>query len=216
MSLYDFVAIFTHRKKLIWTVLGGTLLLSLALYRVQPKVYDVSVLLSVTRTASEKTTEYQYDQWYRLQADERMAETLARYFETSEARRSLALVADLLPSERTSFLQKRVKATRLSSQLVEVRLVARTERGGQQLGEAVPALANRYIEELNGFTQDRTWFQVVSPPPLLEDARYTWREMVLAGGAFGVLLAFWMALFDHALAPRARHIQLTDPTKPLP
>ncbi len=210
MTLPEFIAIFRLRRKLILTLFFGVLLLSLAVYRLQPRSYDASLLLSISRTSLQETGEYRYDQWYRLQADERFADTLVRYFGTDEAHRSLAQEAGLGQSDQSFFLRQNIKATRLSSQLIEVRLLTRTERGAERAGTAVVTLANRYAEELNRKPNDENWFVVIGTPALVADARLNWQTVLLTGAILGALVAFWTALFDHALSPAARQVRLTD------
>lgn len=212
MTLPEFIAIFTLRRKLIFTLFFGALLFSLAVYRLQPKSYDASLLLSISRTSTQETGEYRFDQWYRLQADERFADTLVRYFGTDEARRSLSQEAGLGQSEQSFFLHQKIKATRLSSQLIEIHLLTRTERGAEHVGSAVVTLANRYAEELNRKPNDENWFVVIGTPALIKDARFSWQTVLLIGAILGALAAFWMALFDHALSTDARQLRLTDQT----
>lgn len=200
MTLIDFIAIFTVRRKLLFAIVVGILLLSLALYRLQIKSYEASLLLSVTRLAVQESSDYHYDQLYRLQADERFADTLVRFLESGEAGRSLKEAGDLTGGEAILFSRKGVRATRLSSQLIEVRYRVRSERAGKRLGDAIVTLSNQYTEELNETAHDPAWFLVIGTPALLSDARFTWKEMFLGGVFFGLLVAFWTALLDHALS----------------
>lgn len=199
MPLTDFLDIFVSRRKLCLTLLGGCVLLSLAWYRLQVQSYHVSVLLSVTRTATETTTEYRYDQLYRLQADERFADTVVRYLVTDQARRDLANRAGLSRDESAYFLRRAPEAIRLSSQLIQTTLPARTLRGGERLAAALPETLNRYTAELNASADDPQWFTLIASEPVIEDARVSWRLALLGGFLGGLFLAFWTALLQHAL-----------------
>ena len=90
MTFTELVALFDREKRLFIGTLGVAIILLLLAYQFQPVGYTSELLLSVTRTSVATTTEYAYDHFYRLQADERMAESISEYLQSETGKRDVA------------------------------------------------------------------------------------------------------------------------------
>lgn len=194
MELRDFLQIFIRRRSLMAWIIAAAIVIGFLSYRLQTQWYEGTVLLSVTRQAAEATPEYQYDQAYRLQADERMADTLARYLESEVGRRDTARQVPFAGVRETEFIESKISALRLSSNLVQVNFVAMTPTEAEQIAEAFAETGERYVASLNEQAGNRNWFTLVASDPYAKDGRYT--LLVALGVAFvlGAIVAFWTVL----------------------
>ncbi|MEI9966798.1 MAG: hypothetical protein WDN67_04160 [Candidatus Moraniibacteriota bacterium] len=104
--------------------LGGVFLLGLALgllvFLFQPVRFQGSLLLNIGRSVSAQAPvsgEYTYDDFYRLQADERFADTVVRWLQSPR-------IIEDINHEFAAHMEgpgaKSFHASRLSSQVVEV------------------------------------------------------------------------------------------------
>jgi hypothetical protein len=143
MELREFVNIFVDRKKLFFGVFLGFILVGLAMYRFQPGRYEAALLLNVSRTGYEKTDAYRYDQFYRLQADERFADTVVRWMAAPSVREEMISLGAPEPVVVT------LSAKRLSSQMIDVRYSASSSERIRECERD-----NRFrVEQGNGETQ---------------------------------------------------------------
>lgn len=194
MELRDFLQIFIHRQSLIAGIIGIALVIGFLGYRLQTQWYEGVALLSVTRQAAEATPEYQYDHSYRLQADERMADTLARYLESEIGRRDTARRVPLTGIHETEFIESRVSALRLSSNLVQVSYAATTPTEAERIAEAFLETGERYVTSLNEQAGNRNWFTLVASDPYTKDGRFTLPIALGVALVLGAIVAFWTVL----------------------
>lgn len=194
MELRAFLELFLHRRQLILGLVALTVFLGFLAYRLQTQWYESEVLLSVTRQGSETTPEYQYDQYYRLQADERMADTVARYLETSIARRETARRALLSSVRERQFVVNKVTALRLSPSLIRVNYRAATPTEAERIASALAETGERHVASLNEQAANRNWFTLVSSEAFSKDGRFSLPTAIGIGVFAGLFVSFWTVL----------------------
>lgn len=194
MELRDFIQLFVRRRSLIAWIMGAAVVIGFLGYRLQTQWYEGVVLLSVTRQAAEITAEYQYDHSYRLQADERMADTLARYLESEIGRRDTARQVPFTGIRETEFIESQVSALRLSPSIVQVSYTAMTPTEAESIAEAFFETGERYVASLNEQAGNRNWFTLVSSDPYAKDGRYTLLVALGVALVLGAITAFWTVL----------------------
>lgn len=194
MELRAFLNLFIRERNLVLTIVGVALLFGFLSYRLQEQWYVGEMLLSVTRQGSEATAEYQYDQFYHLQADERMADTVARYLETATGRHETAQRAQLSDEREHEYVQSDMTALRLSSNLVKVSYRAMTPIEVKRIADALGETGEQYIASLNERAASRNWFTLVASEPVARDGRFTLPVALAIGVLAGVFVAFWTVL----------------------
>lgn len=200
MDIREYWEVLQKNARLFWAVVLGIWLLSLLWLVLQPVRYQGTLLLNVGRNAAEKTAEYEYDSFYRLQADERFADTVVRWLANPR------IVSDILAAAGSSAelyseksLTEQFQAKRLSSQMVEVRFTASTREAIARYSEAIKETTQKYTESLNA-TQTN-WFRIVGSEPVIRDARTpAWPFLVLSF-LVALFISFWVVLIKHYLAP---------------
>jgi hypothetical protein len=188
MELREFANIFVDRKKLFFGVFLGFIMVGLVAYRLQPERYEAALLLNVSRTGYEKTDAYRYDQFYRLQADERFADTVVRWMAAPSVR------AEMVSLGAPESVVATLSAKRLSSQMIDVRYSAPNRKGFGNVKPAIVSALNKETEKLNAEAKDPNWFTVVSGDPVVSDARVPLRIAFGGGVASGLFFAFWTVL----------------------
>lgn len=196
MDIREYWSILQKDIRFFATVVAGLWLLSLIWFALQPVSYSGTLLLNVGRTASEQPTEYSYDNFYRLQADERFADTLVRWLANPRVVSDIMVLAGTTPelySEKA--LSRSFQAKRLSSQVVEVRYSASTRDAVYRYAEAIVTTTQKYTEGLNG-TQVN-WFRVSGSDPIVRDARVAAFPFLLLSFLLSLFIAFWAVFLKH-------------------
>lgn len=200
MDVREYWEVLQKNTRLFWSVVLGLWLLSALWLSLQPVRYQGILLLNVGRSAAEPTAEYEYDSFYRLQADERFADTLVRWLANPR------IVSDILAASGTSAdlyseqaLTRQFQAERLSSQVVEVRFTANTREALARYSQALIETTQKYTESLNA-TQSN-WFRVVGSEPVIRDARLPAWPFLALSFLVALFVAFWAVLFKHYFAP---------------
>jgi hypothetical protein len=196
MDIKEYIAIFQAEKKFFWLAVLALWLGAGLWQAAQPAAYQATLLLNVGRTAAPVATEYTYDNFYRLQADERFGDTLVRWLQNPR------IVSDILESAGVTgdhYSQKELgnifTAKRLSSQVVEVTFSATDRNTLPRYAEGIKEVTGQYTSALSG--GETNWFRVVGSDPVIRDARIpAWPFLIVA--FFGALfIAFWITLGKH-------------------
>ncbi|NTW13597.1 MAG: hypothetical protein HGA31_01010 [Candidatus Moranbacteria bacterium] len=189
MEFRDFCMIFVRQWKLFFSVLSGFIFLSLVAFLFQPSRFETSLTLNVSRSGTRTTSDYAYDQFYRLQADERFADTVVRWLAAPSVRSDIRSTAVVSQSVADSIVAKR-----LSSQMIAVTYFSRDRAGFGDMARAVPDMLNAETAKLNALSNDTDWFVVMSDAPVLRDARISAKIMIPFGAALGMFFGFWAVL----------------------
>lgn len=188
MELREFIAIFIDQKKLFFGVFIGCIVVGLAAFRFQPERYEAALLLNVSRTGYEITNAYRYDQFYRLQADERFADTVVRWVTAPSVR------AEMISLGAPRRVIVSLTAKRLSSQMIDVRYFAPSIEECGNAKNAIVSALNKEAEKLNTEAGDPNWFTIIADEPVVSDARMPLRIALGGGMVAGLFLAFWAVL----------------------
>lgn len=189
MELREFVGVFVKDRKVFFGIILGCVVLGMLVFRFQPERYQATVSLNVTRGGAVETVDYRYDQFYRLQADERFADTVVRWIAAPAVKGDIDAEAGV-PDGAIRDLE----VVRLSSQMIEVTYTASSPAAFGKYAAAIAKVINRESASLNESAKAQDWFIVVSGDPAVGDARIGFWPMA-AGSLFaGVFLAFWTVL----------------------
>lgn len=190
MELKEFLAIYRKRANLFGAVMLAALACGALFYFFQPVRYRSAVLLNVTRTGQAKTADYQFDDFYRLQADERFADTIVRWL---ESQRFQADLQKKVATERVFSLS----AKRLSSQTIAVDVFSAEPVTTERLALAIEPIVNDEAAKLNQWQQKENWFRVAADAPLTGREMWRWEKILLLTLGLGIFTAFWLVLIRH-------------------
>lgn len=197
MELRFFFSLFFQRRRFVVGALLVGVVLGAVSYRLQDQWYRGEVLLSIARTGSDATPDYRYDQWYRLQADEMMAETVASLLETKRSGQSIAERAKLSGESAHYFLEGEVEAYLLSAELIRVLYRSRTVSEAERISAALLGFSEAYVTGLNERSRDTNWFILLPSGTLIEDGRFSFWRGILGGLLVGLAVAFAGVLVAH-------------------
>jgi uncharacterized protein involved in exopolysaccharide biosynthesis len=164
----------------------------------QKPLSEATLLLNIGRSGIDQTSAYTYDSFYRLQADERFADTVVRWLASPRVVEDIYNEAHLNPEALgIRDLKKVFKAARLSSQMIEVTYGGPNEKLLGQLSQSVTTVLARYTADLNREDKEKNWFVVIGSEPVVRDGRVPSTTVLLLGLALGVFVAFWGVLIRY-------------------
>lgn len=198
MELRDYIAIFRERQRTFWMTVLVIAAVAVVWQQNQPVDYQATLLLNIGRAGAQDTADYTYDGFYRLQADERFADTVVRWLGSPRVVEDIYAAAGL---EAGGFGTRDLKnifgAKRLSSQVVEVAYADADTKKLGKMSEAAVAVLNRYAESLNQENSGQSRFVVIGGDPVIRDARISLPFAAAAGLALGIFIGFWATLLRH-------------------
>ncbi len=198
MELRDFVRIFTKQRPLLMSIVVASALLGWCVWWLQPLCVAADLTLNIARTGVQQTNDYRYDGFYRLQADERFADTVVRWLGSPRMVEDIALAAKARPISGAPWqFGPAFQAERLSSQVIRVIYRARTNDEAKRLAQGILARVNQETAALNGSAQDESWFVVRGEEPVVTDGRFVWPKALGIAFVLGLFVAFWTGLVRH-------------------
>ncbi len=184
MELREFFRLFVVRKKLFFGIIFVSIIGGIIFFFAQPQMYKTYLLLNITRNHVQNTTDYTYDDFYRLQADERFADTVVRWVGAPHVK-----IAVFGADSRVH-----LSAKRTSSQVVEVTYKTRTQEAAQEAASALLSVINQEAENLNDHQKKVGWFYVIGSDPVIVDVTHALQAVLLVVGFAGFFIAFWAVL----------------------
>lgn len=203
MELKELLLIFRRDFRFFANLTVGIFALGMLVILVWPLSYRTALSVNITRAGKQLTTDYKYDNFYRLQADERFADTVVRWL------KSPRVSADILNESGVSTIgltQRQLsgffKAERLSSQLIEIEFSTRETASAQKISGAVEKILNAQTEKLDVDQNEESWFKIVKDEPIIRLAKPDWLRLAVGLAMLAFFVGFWTTLGRHYLSKK--------------
>lgn len=205
MEMREYIGIFRRQAGVFWSITLFLVATAFVWQSHQPVVYQASLLLDIGRSGIAVTPDYTYDGFYRVQADERFADTVVRWLGDPRVVQDIYAEAGLKAENLgLKSLAGAFSAGRLSSEVIEVSYRGMNQRTLADLAPAVSRTLERYTRSLNVDRAEPGWFTIVGNEPVIRDARIALWPALGAGLVAGLVAAFWIVLLRHYFS-RERH-----------
>jgi capsular polysaccharide biosynthesis protein len=193
LELKELTGIFINYKRNFWLTVIVCLALGMIVFSLQPTKFETNLMLNVTRKGIQQTEEYRFDDFYRLQADERFADTAVRWLGAPQ------IMADVINEAGTGVkdFDGKFIAKRLSSQMIEVSYATKDSATAQKIAVATEKVLENQIKELDKDQKEETWFKLIFSQPITNAKKIPLVTVIFASLAIGIFLGFWSVLFKH-------------------
>ncbi len=204
MEIGEYIQILKNQKYFFAKIVLATIILAFAYFLLRPITYEASLVLNITRQGSQETSDYKFDDFYRLQADEKFAETVVQWLKSPRTVADIYADAGLQPKKLSMRqLAGSLHPEKLSSQIVSVAFLAPNEESAQKISRAIVNVIIKNTSELNKNQQENTWFEVMSHRPVIAMRDFDPLLILFFSFSGGVFLGFWAAMFRHYLKQQA-------------
>jgi len=198
MELKEYFKILKDNAKIFWGVVILVVAGSYAYFQLRPVSYLTSLALNISRQGKQETSEYKYDDFYRLQADEKFAETIVQWLQSPRTVTDIYAKAGIDTRQLTlRQLSKSLKAEKLSSQLVAVKFSAVNETAAQKISHSLVTVISENTENLNQKQNENTWFAIMAHEPIIAKNIFDPLNVLIVSLIVGIFVAFWSVLFRH-------------------
>jgi len=200
MELKEYCKILKENAKLFVFAVVLIVVGSFIYFALKPISYGVSLALNITRSGVQQTTDYRYDDFYRLQADEKFSETVVQWLKNPRTAMDIYAKAGI-DSDKMSLRQlaKIFVVEKLSAQIVSVSFSATSENSAKKIAEAVSEVVAINTESMNKNQNEDTWFAVVAQNPVIVRDEISPFIIFLASLAVGIFVGFWLVMLKHYL-----------------
>jgi len=200
MDLKEYIQIIKYGRGLFLAIIVFAVVFGFSYAYINSKFFETSLNLNITRIGSQQTPDFKYDDFYRLQADEKFAETVVEWLKSPRVVYDIYTEAGVSNKELSiKRLSKALRPEKLSSQIIEVNFAASDEKTAQKIAKAIIKIVSENTENLNKDQKENTWFQIIAKDPVIMKKTYE-KESVLAFSLLaGIFLGFWAVMIRHYL-----------------
>jgi len=200
MDLKEYVLIMRNNIQLFLGIIAIVMLAVFAYFVFRPVIYTTSLMLNVAREGTQETSDYKYDNFYRIQADEKFSETIVEWVASPAVEADIFYQAGIDTKKFTlNQLSKSFKAEKRSAQIVAVSFATPNLEQAKKLSGAISDVLTKNIQSLNSEKERNEWFRIVSHEPVIVRDSFDPKTVFLASLALGIFLAFWLVLSIHYL-----------------
>ncbi len=200
MDLKEYFQIIKNNARVFWAVVLAVAAGSFAYFFLRPEAYAASLTLNITRKGSQETADYKFDDFYRLQADEKFAETVVEWLKSPRAVSDIYANAGFKTDQLTlRQMAKSFRAEKLSSQIVSVSFAAADFDSAKKISRAIVENVLKNTGDLDKNQKEKTWFEIAAREPVIVKESFN-PALVLAFSLLaGIFLAFWAVMVIHYL-----------------
>ncbi|PIR73713.1 MAG: hypothetical protein COU40_01005 [Candidatus Moranbacteria bacterium CG10_big_fil_rev_8_21_14_0_10_35_21] len=177
---------------ILFLVLGGIFLAT------QKESFAISLTVNITRKGAQITTDYKFDDLYRLQADEKFAETIVGWLMSPIIAKDILDKAQI-KNDGISLrgLSRKFKAEKISSQIVAVNFSTANKDDAGRIAKAIIEELSDNTEKLNQLQQENNWFSLSINDPVIVKNIYSFKVVIPLMLILGIFFAFWVIMLVH-------------------
>ncbi len=200
MELKEYFAIIKNNLKLFLAIIILIIAGTFSYFVFRPISFSTSLVLNITRSGSQISEGYKYDNFYRLQADEKFAETIVQWLKSPRVAADINSEAGItVKNSSLRQLSKIFQAEKLSSQVVSVKFSESNKKTAEKVSLAVVKILEKNTAQLNEDQKENTWFEIKAHDPVIAENTFDPKIIFLASLAMGIFLGFWIVMLKHYL-----------------
>lgn len=199
IKIKDYFNILTRHKITILITVIICLVLSIIFSLVKPEEFEASVLLSIHRVNRQITSEFQYDNYYSIQAAEYVGNTVVGWLQTKAVITEIYKRAGLEKEFQETLLPlRKFRPKQISSHLVKVRITSNSPEKARKLSAALISVIQEKVKALELTPDNRNSFEIKADESIIDSKKYSPFLVapisIIAGLFLGIGLAF---LFEY-------------------
>lgn len=196
MRIKDYLSVIRKYKILILVTAFLCGIFALILSLIYPQSYDVQVLLAIHRVNREQTADFQYDNYYSIQAAEHLSNTVVSWLETPGIVLEIFKKADLESEIKDINVEvKKIRPKQISSHLVRVKLNHKNQEKAKKLASALVSVIDDRVQSIEQTADAKNSFEVKAEEPIIILRKYDPPLATLFGFIGGLFLGIGFAFF---------------------
>jgi len=159
----------------------------------ETKLYQASVTINLSREGQLEILDYQYDQFYRLQADEKFGKNVVSW--VGDPGLMAAIKESFIGFEKGSWSDiSRIKTKQLASSYIKVEFKSKTSQSAIVFGEALGRTLDKKTQQLNIQQAEKKWFKLIIDKTQVVKNDVNTFLVLLSFSCFGILLGVFGVL----------------------
>ena len=208
MELKALIEIFVRYKKLFWGIVVLFLVAGCVFYVAQPRKYNVSTTITVTRldlnkkiNNEKKDFENDYSSFYRTQADDKIADSVVAWLKSPSIVLDILKSSDAkdLSSTKIKDLSSVYKVNKVSSQVIDLKFEVLNPNDGKKQVIEINKKINKLLKEMNPESSTNSWFEISLQKPVIRFHEKSPLFVFLMSVALGFFASFCIIIIVNYL-----------------
>jgi len=201
MELKEYLKIIKKNSKLIITISIITAISAFVFSATQPIRYEISLSLSIIKDKTQTTDNFKYDGYYALQTGEIIANSIEQWLKSPETVNAIYEEAQVDSEfKNIKSYTKKFVAKKMSSQQVEVRFKANTQKEAGEISQAIIKIMSDKTKTLKEASEQEISFLINSENPVIVESKPdAFLNLIIgfiSGIALGVFVVFLRRYFS--------------------
>jgi len=146
----------------------------------------------------QQMEEYQFDQFYRLEADDRFANTIVEWCKDPNVQRVITEDVKSEMSEQDITLAiKSLRAEKKSANLVQITYAVSDETNATPFAKSIYDIFVEKINSLNSGADQEGWFKIIGSGPTVSEKSIPFISLFLIFASGGLLISLFIVLSGH-------------------
>lgn len=203
MELREYWLVFKKNYKLFLLTVILIVAGSFDYFYLQPASFETYLTLNISRIGTQNIDQYRYDGFYRIQADDKFAETIVEWLKNPKISADIYTGAGIDTSSLSlRQLSKKIIAEKLSSQIVSVSFSAPDQKTAEKISQSIVKIISENTQNLNKDQLDNTWFEIIPQDPIIKKYHLDSSIIFIASLLFGLFSGFWVIMIRHYLGTK--------------
>lgn len=202
MELKEYVKIIKQHKMLFGGIWIFIAIIAFIWVFSQPESFNATMSIDIARQGaqndSETVREYDYDQFYRLEADDRFANTVVQWLKDPGVVNSIYADSKLkAPSDSLRSLSKAFRAEKLAPNYIQIKYSATDPSNAGVIFRATEKIITKRTNSLNADAQDQNWFKTIFSGPIVAKKKLPVLPVAVGVIAGGFLVSIFGVMVRH-------------------
>ena len=199
MSPKNYLKVISDHKVVVIVCVILVGLLASIFTQLVPKSYDATLTLSVHRINREKTEDFQYDNYYAIQAAELLTDTIVNWLATPDVAIAIYDKAGITPDvEGFAKLSRKFRARQLSSHVARVWFNYKDQEGTDKLAASLVGVVQDRVKNIEKTFQNKPSFGIQTSSPIVVQHKIDPILAGVCGLVSGLLVGIGLAfLFEY-------------------
>lgn len=199
MEFKEFLKFISKRKKKLLGWWLSLIVIGFLIVIVLPNKLQATLSIDIARNQqNEKSGEYQYDQFYRLEADGRFANTLVQWSKDPNVQRVIAdQIGEKLNDEQISIAMQSMRAEKKSANLVQVSFDVMDQKDAAPFAKSTYDVFVQKTNSLNLGADQEGWFKIIGSGPTVSEKSIPLTLLFLIFASGSLLISLLIVLAGH-------------------